>query len=84
MGCPAHGYFAPCRCGYAIALAALLIGCAPAKGPCVPVSAPTAITMADCLVHVKAECAGIPLDEPCPFEEDCKASVNASVDGACK
>jgi hypothetical protein len=28
---------------------------------------------ADCVARVGVACKGIPADEPCPFEEECKA-----------
>ncbi len=67
-----------------LGLAALLVWSCAGKPPCSPVNTPTALTMADCLARVAVECRGIPLGEPCPFEESCKTKVNTSVDKACK
>lgn len=79
--CPVHGWDAPCRCGYAvsktgglIALAlALATACGPRPDVCSEKDAELIVHEAACLAQVKARCAGIPLDEPCPFEEDCVA-----------
>jgi hypothetical protein len=71
--CAVHGWDAPCRCGYAVALAALALACSSSPAPCSPSDLDLTIDEAHCLAQVKARCTGIPLDEPCPFEEDCKA-----------
>ncbi len=64
--CPVHGYFAPCRCGYAVGLAALaLVGCGllPAKAaepdPC---SAEIVKLEAARDAEVLAACAGQSFD----------------------
>jgi hypothetical protein len=79
--CAVHGGDAPCRCGYAVGqragmslVAALfVVSCVPEAEPCSPSDLSLTIDEAHCLAQVKARCTGIPLDEPCPFEEDCKA-----------
>jgi hypothetical protein len=73
--CAVHGWDAPCRCGYALGLAALVLaaGCGPRPDVCSENDAALIVNEASCLAQVKARCAGIPLNEPCPFEEDCKA-----------
>lgn len=78
--CPVHGWGAACRCGYArrarmtIALAcAVLAACGPRPDVCSEKDATLIVNEASCLAQVKARCAGIPLNEPCPFEEECKA-----------
>jgi hypothetical protein len=84
--CAVHGVDAPCRCGYAlfkqtswagacvgIALVVLTACGAFGPEPCAPSDTALIVNEASCLAQVKARCAGIPLDEPCPFEEDCKA-----------
>lgn len=84
--CAVHGWAEPCKCGYAVGLAvglaafvlgsALSLGCslfASAPEPCSASDVSLLADEAQCLARVKAECKGVPLDEPCPFEEDCKA-----------
>lgn len=86
MTCPVHGAGAGCKCGYAVRWAAysfttLLIGaalgsalasCGPRPDVCSEKDATLLVNEASCLTQVKARCAGVPLDEPCPFEEECK------------
>ncbi len=72
--CAVHGWDAPCRCGYALGLAALLaVACGPRPDVCSEKDATLIANEAACLAQVKARCAGIPLDEPCPFEDECNA-----------
>jgi hypothetical protein len=55
-------------------LAALVLSaCVPDAGPCSASDVALLADEAQCIARVKAECSGVPLDEPCPFEEDCKA-----------
>ncbi len=76
--CAVHGWDAPCRCGYAVGLAAFVLGsavslcCGPRPDVCSEKDATLIVNEASCLAQIKTRCAGIPLDEPCPFEEDCK------------
>lgn len=70
--CAVHGWAAPCRCGYAIGLALVLAACGPRPDVCSERDAPLIVNEASCLAQVKARCAGVPLDEPCPYEEECK------------
>jgi hypothetical protein len=79
MRCPVHWSY-DCRCGYArtlaLSFAGVVIACVPASpapAPCVGADVELLAHEASCLAQVKERCAGIPLDEPCPFEEDCKA-----------
>ncbi len=82
MSCRVHGPFARCECGYARFFAGLavlglvLTSCGllatPAE-PCSSKDAQMAAKAADCVARVGAACKGIPLDEPCPFEEECRA-----------
>lgn len=86
MSCPVHGFFAQCKCGYArfhrlscatacVYLVALcLVACgAFTPAPCSATDVEMAAKAADCVARVGVACKGIPLDEPCPFEEECKA-----------
>lgn len=59
----------------ALTFAGALIACssAPAPKPCAPDDYVLAAHEADCLARVKDECAGIPADQSCPFEDACKA-----------
>ncbi len=75
MWCPVH-HVSGCVCQYArvpkllaLSLAAVLVACG--GKPCTPSDLPLTAHEADCLARVQAECAGIPLDQPCAFEEQC-------------
>jgi hypothetical protein len=76
--CRVHG-LARCECGYArgfIALGLLgvvLTACGLRPDVCSERDAALVVNEASCLAQVKARCAGVPLDEPCTFEEECKA-----------
>jgi hypothetical protein len=74
MRCPVHWSYA-CRCGYALALSfvSLVVACSSNPGPCSATDVVLIANEAQCLAQVAERCRGIPLDEPCPFEEDCKA-----------
>jgi hypothetical protein len=56
----------------AFAVVVLLVACGPRPDVCSERDGKLLVNEAQCLARVKTECAGIPLDEPCPFEEDCK------------
>jgi hypothetical protein len=76
--CPVHGWASGCRCGYAIlpALAfavAVVAGCVEQAGPCSAADAAGLADEAQCLARVGKMCAGIPANEPCPFEDECVA-----------
>jgi hypothetical protein len=79
MSCPVHGPFSTCRCGYARksswALLCLVLGACSAGAP-EPCSASDVAGLADeaqCLARVGKMCAGVPANEPCPFEDECVA-----------
>jgi hypothetical protein len=58
----------------ALTFAGALIACSSAApAPCTPRDVQLTAHEADCLLRVKDECAGIPADQPCPFEDACKA-----------
>ena len=58
----------------ALTFAAAVIACSGARpATCSERDAALLANEAACLARVKVECAGIPLDEPCPFEDSCKA-----------
>ena len=84
MSCRVHGPFARCECGYARGFAMLgalglvltacgLWGCGPRPDVCSERDATLIVHEAACLAQVKARCADVPLDEPCPFEDECNA-----------
>lgn len=56
----------------AISFAGLVLACGPRPSTCSERDAELLTHEAVCLAQVKTKCAGIPADEPCPFEEDCK------------
>lgn len=54
----------------------LLLACSSsARGPCTVRDVELMAHEANCLAYVGEQCADIPLDQPCPYEEQCKAYV---------
>lgn len=60
----------------AMTFAAGLLACGPRPDVCSERDAALLAREADCLARVKSECAGIPIDEPCAFEDACNAFVS--------
>lgn len=50
-----------------------VLACSGAPEPCTPSDVSLISHEADCLARVAKECAGIPLDQPCAFEDACKS-----------
>jgi len=79
MFCPVH-FSRGCDCRWArrprlLPIAIVLtsiVACGPRPDVCSERDAQLMVNEAQCLARVKTECAGIPLDQPCPFEEECK------------
>jgi hypothetical protein len=59
----------------ALTFAGALIACGPRPATCSERDAALLAREATCVARVKTECAGIPIDEPCPFEDSCNAFV---------
>lgn len=57
----------------ALSFAGALVACGPRPVTCSERDAALLANEAQCLARVKIECAGIPVDEPCQFEDECKA-----------
>lgn len=59
----------------ALTFAGAVVACGPRPAVCTERDAALIATEVDCLARVKSECAGIPLDKPCPFEDECNRKV---------
>lgn len=58
---------------FVAAIAAGLLACGPRPDVCSERDATLIANEAACLAQAHSKCAGIPLDEPCPFENECAA-----------
>jgi hypothetical protein len=57
----------------ALTFAGAVLACSSNPEPCTPGDLELTLHEADCLARVQAECADVPLDQPCAFEDACKS-----------